>query len=258
MKEKSTSILIVDDLKIHRDYLNNILSSKDFGFINIYEADNVDTAINILVENKIDLIFLDVEMPEKNGFELIKLLSSKGINAEVIFVTAYDRYAIQAIRNNALDFIIKPIDLKELENALNRYFEKKITNQNNIVSHEKYKGLLNSLTDSFQSNRIGLPSLHGFIFIDEKDIVQCEADNTYTTFHLIHNRKIIISKTLKECEEILNKLQFFRIHHSHLVNLNLIKEYVRGEGGHVTLINDQIIPVSRNKKQLFLSLIKKV
>ena len=256
MREKSINVLVVDDLKIHRDYLIGILRSERFNFDNIFESESVNSAIGFLETHAIDLVFLDVEMPEKNGFELIKEITLKGLNPEVIFVTAYDRYAIQALRNNALDFIIKPIEIVELENAIDRFFEKREINQ--ISNSDRFKGLLNSLSDSFQSNRIGLPTLHGFVFVDEKDIVQCEADNTYTTFHLIHNRKIIVSKTLKDCEEILNKSFFFRIHHSHLVNLNLIKEYVRGEGGHVTLVNDQIIPVSRSKKQTFLSLMKKV
>jgi two-component system LytT family response regulator len=256
MKENHYNVLIVDDLKIHREYLFNKLNAEFPFFSNVYQAESVNFAISFLEDNLIDLVFLDVEMPEKNGFEFVKEIIEIGVSLEIIFVTAYDRYAIQALRNNALDFILKPIDHNELKNAIDR-FVSKMEHEPNLNS-DKFQALLNSLNVNETVCRIGLPTLHGFVFIDEQDILQCEADNTYTTFHLLNNTKIIVSKTLKDCEEILSKNFFFRVHHSHLVNINLIKEYVRGEGGHITLYNDQIIPVSRSKKHAFLSRIKRI
>ncbi|MEN9304124.1 MAG: hypothetical protein RL264_2553 [Bacteroidota bacterium] len=255
MNENLFDVLIVDDLKIHRDNLLDILKKEFDCFRSIYFADSVDDALAIIENHKIDLLFLDVEMPGKNGFELVKSLEHDVINFEIIFVTAYDRYAINAIRSSALDFILKPIDRKELKEAVDRFLNK-ATNKTKVTSTniQQFTQFLMKRVES----KIALPSLHGFVFVNENEIIQCEADNTYTTFHLISNKRIIISKTLKECEEILNSHLFFRLHNSHIVNLDFIKEYVRGEGGHVVLINDQIVPVSRSKKQTFLSMIKRI
>lgn len=253
---KLYSILIVDDLEIHRENLRNQLSAISNQIDSIFEVNNVKGAIEILMNEQIDLVFLDVEMPEKTGFDLLKLIPPKRLLFEVIFVTAYDRYAIQAIRNSALDFILKPVQQNELKEALERFATKR--NANLETFNHKLLHLINSKEIPVTSSRVGLPTLHGYLFVNEEDVIQCEADNTYTVFHLLNGKKIVVSKTLKECEQILNIKDFFRVHHSHLVNLNYIREYVRGEGGHVTLLNNQIVPVSRAKKLNFLAVIKKI
>jgi two-component system LytT family response regulator len=253
---KLYSILIVDDLEIHRENLRNQLSAISNQIDSIFEVNNVKGAIEILMNEQIDLVFLDVEMPEVSGFDLIKLVPRELLTFEVIFVTAYDRYAIQAIRNSALDFILKPVQQNELTDAFNKFIEKR--NEKLEVLNHKLLHLINSKENTKSTNRIGLPTMQGYIFINEEDIIQCEADNTYTIFQLTNNKKIVVSKTLKECEETLNKNIFFRLHHSHLVNLGFVREYVRGEGGHVVLINEQIVPVSRSKKQTFLSMVKRI
>jgi two-component system LytT family response regulator len=253
---KLYSILIVDDLEIHRENLRNQLSAISNQIDSIFEVNNVKGAIEILMNEQIDLIFLDVEMPEVSGFDLIKLVPKELLTFEVIFVTAYDRYAIQAIRNSALDFILKPVQQNELTDAFNKFIEKR--NEKLEVLNHKLLHLIHSKENTKSTNRIGLPTMQGYIFINEEDIIQCEADNTYTIFQLTNNKKIVVSKTLKECEETLNKNIFFRLHHSHLVNLGFVREYVRGEGGHVVLTNEQIVPVSRSKKQTFLSMVKRI
>jgi two-component system LytT family response regulator len=253
---KLYSILIVDDLEIHRENLRNQLSAISNQIDSIFEVNNVKGAIEILMNEQIDLIFLDVEMPEVSGFDLIKLVPKELLTFEVIFVTAYDRYAIQAIRNSALDFILKPVQQNELTDAFNKFIEKR--NEKLEVLNHKLLHLVHSKENTKSTNRIGLPTMQGYIFINEEDIIQCEADNTYTIFQLTNNKKIVVSKTLKECEETLNKNIFFRLHHSHLVNLGFVREYVRGEGGHVVLTNEQIVPVSRSKKQTFLSMVKRI
>jgi two-component system LytT family response regulator len=253
---KLYSILIVDDLEIHRENLRNQLSTISNQIDSIFEVNNVKGAIEILMNEQIDLIFLDVEMPEVSGFDLIKLVPKELLTFEVIFVTAYDRYAIQAIRNSALDFILKPVQQNELTDAFNKFIEKR--NEKLEVLNHKLLHLIHSKENTKSTNRIGLPTMQGYIFINEEDIIQCEADNTYTIFQLTNNKKIVVSKTLKECEETLNENIFFRLHHSHLVNLGFVREYVRGEGGHVVLTNEQIVPVSRSKKQTFLSMVKRI
>lgn len=251
------SILIVDDLAIHRENLRSLLKMNFPQIGTILEADSVESAIEVLTtEQPVDLVFLDVEMPEVSGFDLIKLVPRELLTFEVIFVTAYDRYAIQAIRNSALDFILKPVQQNELTDAFNKFIEKR--NEKLEVLNHKLLHLIHSKENTKSTNRIGLPTMQGYIFVNEEDIIQCEADNTYTIFQLINNKKIVVSKTLKECEEILNKNTFYRIHHSHLVNLGFIREYVRGEGGHIIMLDNSLIPVSRSKKQFFLSIIKKI
>lgn len=253
---KLYSILIVDDLEIHRENLRNQLNTVFNQIDSIFEASNVNEAVEILINEQIDLVILDVEMPEKTGFDLLKSIPSVSLTFEVIFVTAYDRYAIQAIRAAALDFILKPVQQNELKAAMDRFTAKR--NDNLDILNDKLIQLINSKEIPANSSRVGLPTLHGYLFVNEEDIIQCEADNTYTIFHLLNGKKIVVSKTLKECEQILNIKVFFRVHNSHIVNLNYIREYVRGEGGHVTLLNHQIVPVSRAKKLNFLSMIKKI
>jgi two-component system LytT family response regulator len=253
---KSYSILIVDDLEIHIENLRNQLTTVFNEIDSIFEATNAKEAVEILLNEQIDLVFLDVEMPVKTGFELLKSIPSESLTFEVIFVTAYERYAIQAIRSSAIDFILKPVQQNELKAALDRFTEKR--NNNLDIFNHKLIQLINSKEIPATSSKVGLPTLHGYLFVNEEDIVQCEADNTYTIFHLLNCKKIVVSKTLKECEQILNIKVFFRVHNSHIVNLNYIREYVRGEGGHVVLFNNQIVPVSRSKKMNFLSLIKKI
>jgi two-component system LytT family response regulator len=143
-----------------------------------------------------------------------------------------------------------------LTDAFNKFIEKR--NEKLEVLNHKLLHLIHSKENTKSTNRIGLPTMQGYIFINEEDIIQCEADNTYTIFQLTNNKKIVVSKTLKECEETLNENIFFRLHHSHLVNLGFVREYVRGEGGHVVLTNEQIVPVSRSKKQTFLSMVKRI
>ena len=256
MIEKRYNVLIIDDLKIHRDYLTNLLLNQFTCFNELFEANNVESALEIIYLHRIDIVFLDVEMPRKNGFQFIKEVNNvRSQNFDVIFVTAYDRYAIQAIKNAALDYVLKPVDLVELKHTIDRFINKR-TNQNSDAYDFRNQNKTSS--DSLKSSRIALPTLNGYLFVEEKDILCCTADNTYTVFYLSKGKNIVVSKTLKECEETLSSSMFFRVHHSHLVNLSFIKEYVKGEGGHLVLLNDQLIPVSRSKKQSFLALIKKV
>jgi two-component system LytT family response regulator len=250
------NILIIDDLAIHRENLHHLLQLNFPQIKLILEADSVNRALEVLHSCDIDLVFLDVEMPEHSGFDLFKLLPKEQLSFEVIFVTAYDRYAIQAIRNSALDFILKPIQNNELIDAFNKFIDKRIEKAETI--NHKLLHLINARDSEKECNRIGLPTMQGYIFVNEEEILHCEADNTYTVFHLLNNKKIVVSKTLKECEEILATNSFFRIHHSHLVNLRFIREYVRGEGGHIIMMDNSLIPVSRSKKHSFLKVIKKI
>jgi two-component system LytT family response regulator len=192
-----------------------------------------------------DLIFLDVQMPKMTGFDLLEKLPE--IHFEVIFVTAYDRYAIKAIKFSALDYLLKPIDVDELVTSVEKISKKQ---RNKSV---QYQSLLNNVkSGSEKLKRLAIPSDNEIILQKIKDIVYCEADSSYTTLHLADNKKITVAKTLKEFENILPETDFCRIHHSTLVNMAHVVKYIKGEGGYIIISNDKHLNVSRRKKDSFL------
>ncbi len=197
-----------------------------------------------------DLVFLDIQMPKMSGFELLKQLGN--FKFEVIFVTAYDKYAIKAIKFSALDYLLKPIDVDELISSV-----KKVKNKNTENPH-RYKSLLSNINNSSEKlTRLAIPTDNEIIVQKICDIIYCEADSSYTTLHLVDNKRITVSKTLKEFENILPASDFCRIHHSSLVNMNHVIKYVKGEGGYVIITGGNHLNVSRRKKDSFLQLLSR-
>ncbi|MET0464269.1 MAG: LytTR family DNA-binding domain-containing protein [Chitinophagaceae bacterium] len=193
------------------------------------------------------LVFLDVEMPHMNGFDLLEKLSPASF--KVIFTTSYDQYAIKAIRFSALDYLLKPIDPQELKVAVEK--------AENVLSQSALPAQLELLINQWRrpsalSNRLALPTLEGLQVIAVDNILYCMASSNYTTIALKDQSKLVVSRTLKEIEEMLEDHPFLRIHHSNLVNLLEIKKYIRGEGGSVLLSDGTEIDVSRSKKEELL------
>lgn len=198
-----------------------------------------------------DLLFLDIEMPNLNGFELLQQFDQ--IPFKVIFTTAYDQYAIKALKINALDYLLKPIDPEELRNALDRYIEDQILTSEEQISH------LNQFKNSQMTDTLALSTSKGLFFIKIQDIMYFEADGSYTHVILNNGESHLVSKSLANFEEVLDDDPlFFRSHKSHLVNLKFIKQYIRGEGGELIMQNGKSIVLSRIKKQEFLNLFKKI
>ncbi|MEP7322936.1 MAG: LytTR family DNA-binding domain-containing protein [Saprospiraceae bacterium] len=192
-----------------------------------------------------DVIFLDVEMPEMNAFHFLDQLPHRTF--EVIITTAHDEYAIQAVRQSVVDFLLKPINSSELAFAIDRVKQKiKAKKQNQSGSTHK----INALFD-----KIPVPSMRGLLFLPVKDILYLSADGNYTTIHMANKQKIISSKLLKEYESMLDSLFFYRIHHSTILNLSYIKEYIKGEGGSVLLTDGTSLEVSKRKKKEFLEVL---
>jgi len=194
-----------------------------------------------------DLLFLDVDMPGMSGFDVLDHLANSDMN--VIFVTAHDKYAIKAIRFSALDYLLKPVDADELQHAVKRALEKQNQKENNV----KVKSFLNNVRS--QQDRLGklsVPTMEGLLFIDIHEIVYCKADDNYTEIILNSKEIIIISKTLKEVEEMLEGYSFFRIHQSHLINIKFMLRYVKGDGGYVVMKDGTSLDVARRKKEEFL------
>ena len=195
-----------------------------------------------------DVVFLDVEMPRMNGFELLQQFTD--IPFGVIFTTGYDVYAIKAIRFSALDYLLKPIDKDELIKAIAKIHAKPVPTIN-----QQFDILLEKLGDKpVKLQKIALPSLEGFELVQLETILRCESDSNYTYVYLKNGRKILVSRTLKEIEELLDGHSFLRVHHSHVVNLNEIERYVRGEGGYLILSDTASVSVSRSRKDALLKI----
>jgi two-component system LytT family response regulator len=200
-----------------------------------------------------DLVFLDVELQGKTGFDLLRQIHD--ITFEVIFTTAFEKYAIQAFKFSALDYLLKPIDTVDLQQALHKLQEK--------ISKEEMAKKFEVLFDHLKnvqgvSRKISIPTVQGLTFLRINDIIRCEADGNYTTFYLQDKQKLKVSKTLKEYEDLLADCNFYRVHHSHLINLSHIKSYQKGKGGSVSMADDSEIEVSSRKKDDFLKKISRL
>ncbi len=208
---------------------------------------NATDAIKAIDSLEPDIVFLDIEMPVMNGFLVLQNLTFK--NFELIFTTAYDHYAIKAIRFSALDYLLKPIQTEELKTAVARASEKR----SNITSATQLEFLLENLPQKkpdFQ--KIAIPTLEGLQFIKINDILYLEASSSYTNVILADSKKFVVCQNLKMFEDILPVDIFIRIHHSYIINKNFAEKYVRGEGGQVVLSNGIILDVSKRKKSEFL------
>lgn len=197
-----------------------------------------------------DLIFLDIEMPGLNGFELLNQLGE--INSEIIFVTAYNSYAIKAIRFNALDYILKPIDIDELTEAV-RKAELRLQDKN--LREATRKSLIN-LRSSGVPQRIALSSSDRIDFFEINSIIRCRGENNYTRFFFDNGESSLVSKPLSEYEELLADHHFLRVHKSHLVNVSKIKSFIKRDGGYLKTTDGESVPVSRRKKDELIALLK--
>jgi two-component system, LytTR family, response regulator len=208
----------------------------------VAECTSSENGLIKINELKPDIVFLDIEMPVMNGFQLLEKLAI--INFSLVFVTAYDQFAVKAFRFNALDYLLKPIDGKDLKVAI----EKAIQHRPNQEQLKLMKQQLN-VGEKHYPDKIALPFQNGVIFTEIKNILYCESENNYTRFHVVEGRNYLVSKTLGDIQEVLEERNFLRVHRQFLVNLDHIKKYVRGEGNYLILSNDINIPVARNKKE---------
>ena len=197
-----------------------------------------------------EVVFLDIEMPLMNGFTMLQQLTNK--NFELIFTTAYDHYAIRAIRFSALDYLVKPIEIEELRQALERAEEKKLQ----PLPNQRLELLLDNLGHKMHERlRIAVPTNNGLEFLKIEHIIYLEASINYTHIFLGDGRKYTVSRTLKDFEEMLPVDTFLRIHHSHIINKNFAEKYIRGEGGQVVLSNGTVLDIAKRKKTEFLKAI---
>jgi two-component system, LytTR family, response regulator len=215
---------------------------------------SVDEAKNKIMLLKPQLLFLDINMPGKTGFDLLNEIDTE--NIEIIFITAHNSYALQAFKYSAIGYILKPVDDDELVDAVLKAVKK--------IEDSQWKNGLDSfmhnikVTTKPQEMKLCLPSVTGFQVIEIKDIIVCIAEGAYTNFILTENKKIMASRPLLDYEQLLEDNSFIRVHKSNLINVNHVKQYLRGEGGSVILSNGMEIEVSRRKKEHFIEMMKRV
>ena len=242
-------LALIDDEQQSRNTLRVLLQDYCPNVEIIGEADSVLSGFRLLQKIKPDAVFLDIQMGDGTGFDLLKKFPNPSF--QVIFTTAFDEFAIKAFRFNAIDYLLKPIDIDELLRAVRK-----------IKPSEEEPGTDERLSNLLETNKTGrfekiaLPSSEGVHFLELKDIVRLESDANYTTFHLESGEKVTVAKTLKNFEQLLPEEEFFRPHQSHIVNLAHIKKIIREDGGYLLMDGNSKIPISRSKKEDFLSLVK--
>ncbi len=241
--------IIIDDESHPRDYLEKLLLRYfPNRFIILAKCSSVDEAILMIDKYNPELVFLDIQMHEKDGFDLLKLLPK--IDFEIIFTTAHANYALEAIRWSALDYLLKPVNHIELSSALKRFDKKNL----NKFEFDKIKLLLSNLDSGNSVNsKVAFPIDSGYKLVKSNSIIYCESDINYTTVYLLDGSKFVLSKTLKKIEELLPNDIFLRVHKSYLINVNHVVHYYKNREQIIELINGKKVPLAIRKKNEILS-----
>jgi len=238
--------IIVDDEPYCCEILAAMLESDCPEVEIISICNNAKDALTAIRQQSPDLVFLDVEMPKMNGFEMLEQLST--INFHLIFTTSYDQYALKAIRFSAIDYLLKPIDREELKKAV-----QKVKDLIQIPLPQQLEILMQKIKQpSSPVNKIALPTMEGLQMIPTETIISCESDDNYTRLKIKGSKKILVTRSLKEMEEILEQHSFIRVHRYYMVNLNEIEKYIKGDGGYLVMSDGSSIDVAKNKKEVLL------
>lgn len=246
--------VIIDDEEFGRSVLKNLILKYCPDILIVGEASSAREGKRLIEKVSPNLVFLDIQMPGGSGFDLLEQLDTA--NFSTIFTTAYDQYAVKAFKYSALDYLLKPINIEDLTQAL-----KKIANTGSKKNiHSSLQNFIESYNNSgiSKSNKIGIPTHEGLVFADIAELIRCEADGKNSFCFLIEGKKIHSTNSLKDFEEQLKTSGFCRVHHANLININHIKSYEKGEGGTVILSNGDVVSVSKRKKDEFLSALNKL
>jgi two-component system LytT family response regulator len=244
---KKLRTVIVDDEPNAVDFINSVIGEYCPGLEVVGMAYNMTEGINRINELNPDLVFLDVEMPNGTGFDLLAHFPEKKF--DVVFITAFNHYAIKAIKFSAVDYILKPLNINEFIEAVNKVIQKR--SEAPLQMNENFRVLMENLKSPVPS-RLAIPTADGMEYLNPKEIIRIEADRSYSWFFLTGNRKMLVSKNLKEFQDLLGDRYFFRSHNSHLINLKYVKRFVRKEGGYIEMQDGEQIPISRNRKDIFI------
>ena len=238
-------VLIVEDEVHSREALKSLLLEFCEGVEIVGLAADVDSAVSSIKEKTPDLIFLDVELQTGTGFDVLDQVGD--VNFDIVFTTAFEQYAVKAIKLSSIDYLLKPIDIEELQRAVEKAKEK----QDEDIQKRKLEALMSNLGSSGKK-KICLATSEGIEFINIQDIMYCEANGSYTNFHLTNGTTILVSKNLKEYETILSDQNFMRVHNSFLINLGEVKKFVKSEGGYILMKNNAQISISQKKRDEFI------
>ncbi|WP_296705720.1 LytTR family DNA-binding domain-containing protein [Algoriphagus sp.] len=246
MKTQLKAIIVEDEFH-SRETLKGFLREYCPEVLLLEEASSVEDAVIKISGLRPELVFMDIELQTGTGFDVLQRVSH--LDFHLIFTTAFEHYAIKAIKFSSIDYLLKPIDMEELQAAVQKALQ--------LSENENRQKLLENLLNNFKSHssenhKISLSSSEGVEFIPSKEILFCEANGAYTHFHLQDGRKLLVSKNLKEYENILQGHSFMRVHNSFLINLEEVKKYVRSEGGYIVMNNNKQVSISPSKKDEFL------
>ena len=246
--------IIIDDEQHCIDRLNNLIVNYLSNEVSIIESyTNIDDAYKGIIALQPDLVFLDIQINLETGFDLLRKLPS--ISFDIIFTTAFEQYAIKAFKFSAADYLLKPIDVDDLKDSIKRI----MASESNTPKNESLNLLIANIKNmQHHTKKITVPTLNGLEFLTIQDILHCKSDVNYTTIFMKDKTKLMVAKTLKEFEGILSSYNFFRVHNSHLVNLNYIKSYHKGKGGYLILEDHTEIEVSSRRKDDFLQRLSEI
>ena len=237
-------VLIIDDENRTRELIAKMIDSFGFDIETIPDGESVQSGITAIEKHQPDIVFLDIQMPDGTGFDVLASVPNK--NFEVIFITAHEEFAIKAIKFSALDYLLKPVDLSELKSALEKAID--------AVSEESAPPQFEALQSNIQSSenrRLVLKTQESVHVVDLDQIIRFEADRNYTSFFLLDDKKILVSKTLKEYETLLSAHNFLRVQQSHLINIKYIDRYDKKNGGAVVMKDGSEVPLSPAKRDVF-------
>lgn len=240
-------VVIVDDELDAVKFIESIISEYCQNIEVLGYAQSARDGVQLINEKEPDLVFLDVEMPHGSGFDLLSHFPEKDF--DVIFITAFNHYAIKAIKFSAVDYILKPINISEFIEAVNKVETNRLKSKERNFS---FQALLENLKGQAPS-KLAIPTSEGMEYLNTRDIIRIEADRSYSWFFMKDGTKYLVSRNLKEYQDLLSDRNFFRTHNSHLVNLEWVKKYIRQEGGYIQMTDDSTVPISRSKKDLFLA-----
>jgi two-component system LytT family response regulator len=238
--------MLIDDDKNCRQLIKAMLE-KDFPMLDFsLEASNIKDAVSMCDSEKPELVFLDIDLKDGTGFDFLELV--RHTEFKIIFTTAYNEFAVQAFKVNAVDYVMKPIRAEDIKSAVIKVFEK----ENAKNQAQQLNALIYNLNKGNSDKKLAIPTLKGFEFVSINELIRCEAADNYTYFYLTTGDKILVSKTLMEYERLLSNYHFFRVHQSNLINLRMIKNYQKGEVGMLIMADNSHVEVSRRKKAEFL------
>lgn len=244
--------LIVDDEAPIRELISGIIENYCITAEIIATADGVASGMTAIKQYKPDLVLLDVNLNDGTAFDLLQQLDE--IKFAIIFITAYEKFAVNAFKFSAVDYIMKPIHIDELTAAINKACEQ---SEQQALSL-KLKNFFDNINSKPEDKKIVLKTLESIFIVKVGDIIRCEADHNYTTFYLVNGKRVLVSKTLKDYDEMLCDFFFFRAHQSHLINMNHIVSFEKTDGGFLQMIDGSYVPVSKRKREELLELFNQI